>query len=184
MTKIKLETLYTPYTLDMYSTFATDMCEEMIIEHESETHNKSLTYDDFDWSYDNAGMLKGLADNLIELLNDNIIDDVILKIELDGEPVSPREYNFITDYAFLDFTVNYDNLKKYIDDNESDYNENKIQSHSGFVWLGDNEHTMLNYYLKTKSVELLSSDDYVTAQFDDWYEIAGNHIDYKLIAKA
>lgn len=102
-------------------------------------------------------------------MRDNIIDDVILAIEPDGEPWSPREYNFATDNGNVHFTVNHDALVAYIAQNRADYDVNKIASCSGFVWFGDEDQTMLNYYLHHKSLTDYSEDAYLSDQNDMLY---------------
>jgi len=162
--------MYTPYTLDTYSIFTFDHAEESEIQYYNEEHEKpdgkEYEYDDFDWDYDNQGYLNALAGNLLDMLNQNILDDVITKIEHDGKTYSPKEYNFKTDDADLQFTVNEEKLKEYITQNEEDYNKNKIGSCDGFMWFGDEDETKLNYYLKTKSLEDYPREDYWYDQYE------------------
>lgn len=108
-----------------------------------------------------------LFDNLHHLLTKNIIDDVILSITKDGEPWSPREYNFTTDEGSLFFEVNHEKLAQYCyGDNAEDYNKNKLRSRDGFMWLGNREQTMLVYYLAHKSADDYTPDDYYSDQID------------------
>lgn len=158
--------MYTPWTIDTYSTFDFDSHDESEIDYYNEEHNTSYTYDDFDWTYNHKGLVQCLASNWLDFVQKNIIDDVILAIEPDGEPWSPREYNFSTDNQNIIFTVNIDALKKYIFNNVDDYNVNKIQDRSGFWWMGDDEQTMLNYYLRTKSEQDYTQYDYYSDQLD------------------
>jgi len=186
--KIKLETLYTPYTLDSYQTFTFENAEDSIIydlshyNHERGEYLKTpldITYDDIAWKYNTNGYLKALADNLINLLNNNILDEVILSITPDGEPISPREYNLTTDKIFLDINVDVEKLKKYIKDNQADYDKNKLKDCDGFWWFGYEIQTMLNYYLMNKSAGEYSADDYYMDQVET--VDAMEFITYKII---
>jgi len=174
--KITLETLYTPYTLDTYQTFNFERDEESIMQNENITD-----YDDIDWTYDYEGYLKDLATNLVVLLNDNILDDVILKISSDNEVSSPKEYNFTTDKSWLDFDIDIKKLKAYIKKNQTDYDKNKLGSCDGFMWFGNENETMLNYYLFTKSVKKYDNFEYLQDQFES--VPAGEYIEYKVINK-
>lgn len=142
--KLEFDTMFTPWTLDTYQTF--DMSNnEYLIEDGKE-------YDDYNWEYDFQGYLAALYANYIELLNNNILDDVILKVDAGDKGVSsPKEYNHSTDRGYPVFTVNYDKLLEYIEGNRDDFEKNKIQDGSGFWWYGSDDDTMLHYYLKTVS---------------------------------
>jgi len=74
ITKIDLESTFTPWTLDTYQTFTFDRDEECILETEGGG------YDNYEWDYNTDGYLDELAKNRIELLKDNILDDVILDV--------------------------------------------------------------------------------------------------------
>lgn len=177
--------MYTPWSIDTYQLFSTDMYEEQEIEWYNEQNETSYTYDDFDWSLDHEGYVKQLAANWLDLVRDNIIDDVILSIDPDGDPWSPRYYNYGTDNQNIHFTVDYDALKKYIADNQSDYDADKIKSSSGFVWLGDDDETMLQYYLNKKSGTEYSDESYMYDQFDLLHGNGqiGEFISFELIKK-
>lgn len=169
--QIILETLYTPYTLDTYSTFTMEGEEDWILESLNENRAddlEPLEYKDIDWTYDTAGYLNDLAENLIILLKDNILDDVIIDLKQDGAVESPRYYNYTTDCAWIDFTVDENNLKKYISENTEDYNANKIKSTDGFWWNGDESQTMLAYYLEKVSAndDKYPSNHYLMDQMD------------------
>ena len=164
--KIELETLYTPYTLDCYSTFTFDGEEEYIIESLSEDTGKDLTYDDIDWTYHSEDYLNALAKNLVTLLQDNIIDDVILAIDWDGKTHSPREYNFTTDKCWLDITVDMDKLDAYIKANAAKFKAEHIRSCDGFTWLGNDNEEKLIWYIQTVSAELYSPCTYQMDQME------------------
>lgn len=181
--KIQLTTMYTPYTLDTYQTFNSDSHEEYELESLSEEVGRELTWDDVEWTLDHPALVKMLYDNLFDLLQNNIIDDVILSIEKDGEPWSPREYNFRTDEGSYVFTVNHAKLAEFcFGENEKDYHENKLQDRSGFMWMGTREQTMLAYYLDKKTADDYTPDEYFEAQYEmlqsngGWYEVMTSEV--------
>ena len=170
--------MYTPYTLDTYQTFTGESHEEQEKDDIIEESENNLSFNDIEFKYDHKKLVNMLYDTCYNLLTDNIIDDVILKIEKDGEPWSPREYNFQTDQGSFIFTVDHEKLAQYcFGDNQEDYHENKIQSCSGFMWLGNKEQTMLNYYLHHKTAKEFTERDYIEGQHDmlsgngGWYEV-------------
>jgi len=182
--KITLETLYTPWTLDTYGTFTLENEDEYILENFNEDKPKDapeITYDDLEWTYDMDGYLKALAENLLEKLQENIRDEIILDVSSDLKVSRPREYNFTTDCAWLDFTVDMDKLAAFIDAHKADYEENCIRSRDGFMWLGDEEHTMINYYLETVSEKLYPEDEYINDQFENVY--AGEFVSAEPVKK-
>jgi len=125
---IELESIFTPWTLDMYQTFDFARADEMILE------DLGGEYDDYNWDYDCQGYLKALADNRLDLLRDNILDEVIVDILYDGEPISPAYYNFTTDKTFNRWLVNVDELENFITENADDFLANKLESRDGFWW--------------------------------------------------
>jgi len=172
---INLSIMYTPYTIDTYNTFTMETAEGCIME------DQQCEYDDIEWNYDHREYLQALADSWIELMNKNILDDVILKVEADGKAISPKEYNYRTDDCDVIFTVNINQLKAYIDRNSEDYAKNKIGSVDGFMWFGDDNETMLHYYLKKQSVKHYDAYAYYIDQMESVNDF--DYIDYKIIKK-
>lgn len=182
MTKqIKLDSMFTPYTIDTYQAFTMDNTEDMIIQDRCDydedgterEESLDLNYDDLEWEYDMKGFVQALANRRLEVLKDNIIDDVILDIKSDGPAVSPKEYNFKTDDTFEVYTVDIVKLNQFISDNFADYQENKIKDGPGFMWFGDDDQTKLNYYLFTKSDKEYSHSEqyyYDMVEGVDFYE--------------
>lgn len=182
MTKeIKLDSMFTPYTIDTYQTFTLDDQEDMIIQDKCDYDENGIRreasidvrYDDLEWEYDHKGFVQALADRRLELLQENIIDDVIIDIRSDGPAVSPKEYNFKTDDTFEVYTVDIVKLNQYISDNIADYQESKLKSCDGFIYLGDDDQVKLNYYLKTKTEKEYDSTEtyyYDMIEGIDFYE--------------
>jgi hypothetical protein len=178
---IELDAMFTPYTLDTYSTFTLDNEAERIIENLSEDTGRELSYDDIDWNFDMDGLVKALANRRLKVLRDNILDHVILAIADNTDISSPREYNFKTDNCFNVYTVDIEALDDFIAKNQKDYDNNKLRDRDGFWWFGDDDQTKLNYYLtKTNYCEKGS-------EFEEYYYdmIEGvdlsEFINYKLI---
>lgn len=163
--------MYTPWTIDTYSTFTFDREEEYIIDDLCESDGKQYTYDDFTWDYDHKGLVKQLHENWLGLIHANVLDEVILAIEPDGEPWSPKYYNHGTDNANIHFVVDYEKLLAYIDVNREHYEQNKIRSTDGFMWLGDEDETMLQHYLTYKSGADYTDESY---ECDQWDLLIGN----------
>lgn len=165
---IELETTFTPWTLDTYQTFTFERAEENEIYYWSDQLGLDLYYDDFDWEYDTDGYLQALSDRLESLLQEYILDDVIVGLDF-NEPTSPRQYNFTTDKCFVEWKVDMDKLDNYIEENKEDFEENKLSSGPGFMWLGDEEQTKLNYYLKQESTKKLTKWDAIHDMMEEPY---------------
>lgn len=156
MQKIELESLYTPYTLDTYSTFTMEDADEVL-----------ELAEDADVDYDVDGYLADLAKNRLKLLRKNILDDVILTVNGDQKVIRPKEYNFTTDKTWDTYTIDNKKLDAFINANSEDYTKNKLKDSDGFWWLGDEWQTKLNYYLYKKSAKDYPANDYYTDQLED-----------------
>lgn len=185
---IQIESLYTPYTLDTYSTFTMENDEAYIIEgynngdYDNVTRSAGYNYDDIEWTFHIDEYLQALANNLVILLNDNILDDVILSVKANGKPWDPKEYNFTTDEMALDVIVDQMKLDQYIEANAKDYAKNKIQSCDGFWWSGSENTTKLAYYMDKKHNDPLTGDYKSYSYYVDQMENvpAYEYIDHKL----
>ena len=127
--------------------------DEMIIEDYNLHHYTQYDYDDFEWDYEHAEIVKDLAEERARLLQDEVPAFKSVKVKSTG---SPREYNFSTDYAM--FEIEYDEalVNKFVD---SDFNKwHEFYHDSGWwsqiSWREDCEDTQnlirmakLNYYL-------------------------------------
>ena len=105
-------------SIDTYNQFTGDGVDESIIQYYNENHNTNYTYDDFEWDYEHAEIVKDLATERAYLLETELPGFKSIKVESTG---SPREYKFSTDYAM--FEIDYD--EKMV----SDY----INSHPEYV---------------------------------------------------
>jgi hypothetical protein len=126
--------------VDTYSCFNGDSWVEQELEHfgsgESEAPYDSDNYDDYEWNYDHAAILKDLAEasasNVLEQLSH---DGIIESIEVQGVD-SPREYNFITDSYTALWTLNLTKLDGWAAENNFNAEEYLSEFHgsrSGFM---------------------------------------------------
>lgn len=133
---IEIESANLPnVTIDTYTMFTTDHTEENEIEHYNEMNETDLGYDDFDWDYDHAGILKGLAELSVESILGQIDTDIIKSIEV-LETYSPQFYNFATDSYNARYTVDLTKLEEWADSVGFDldtYVAEHHQSYDGFI---------------------------------------------------
>jgi len=185
MKKINLDLSFTGYTIDTYQTFTFDQDEERIIDEYNDPDMYSTSskddvgYDDIEWEYDNEGYVQALADNFVELMNDNILDDVILNVKAHGKAWSPKYYNHSTDNCDITWEIDEKKLDEYIEKNNEHYEMNKLKSCDGFMWFGDEITTRLNYYIGVVSMKKYDDMAYMYDQMDS--VPAYEYIDYKLI---
>lgn len=156
--KLETQITFTPYTIDTYSMFGLD-CEDALIDD-------GKVYDDYDWTYLHKKYVQALADNWLLLMRENIIDDVVLDIAIVGEAYSPREYNFTTDNCQVSFDVDIDKLRAYVEAHRAQYDIEHIRDHDGFWWFGNEDDTMLHWYLQTVSATQYTPDTYVQDQYE------------------
>lgn len=153
--KLRTQITFTPYTIDTYGVF--DMCEYEDEEISEETHR--ITYNHKEY-------VQALADNWLMLMRANILDAVIQDVVLVGEAYSPAYYNFTTDNCQVCFTVDYDALVQYVQAHEEKYRKEHIRSYDGFMWMGDEDDTMLHWYLSTVSAARYENEEYLQDQYD------------------
>jgi hypothetical protein len=92
-----------------------------------------------------------------------------------GKIHRPQYYNFTTDASFDTWKVDIEKLRKACDVPE--YDKQKLKSYDGFMWWGDDNQTMLNWYLRSKSTKLYDPESYLIDQLDQVQSI--EYINYK-----
>jgi hypothetical protein len=106
--------------IDTYGMLTGDSHEESTIEYESEQTGRELTYDDFDWTYDHAGIVKDLAHESIDILLQAIAHTDYAKI-ITGityvSSTSPGYYNYKTDSYMMNIQYDIVQLDKYVTEN-------------------------------------------------------------------
>lgn len=165
-------------TIDTYQTFTGDQADESLIDYYNEKHNTDYNYDDFEWDYDHAQIVKDLAERRAEFLKSE--SPAIYKC-VPVSTGSPREYNFSTDYAMFEITYDDDLVEKFIKENQEDYD--KFYQDSGWYshteWRDDDderkgeniEMSKLDYYLN----KTIDHDTAYYALAEDEYEIYGSN---------
>lgn len=165
-------------TIDTYKMFNGETVDEVLIEYYNEEHNTDYDYDDFEWDYDHAQIVKDLAERRAEFLESecNAIQKCVTTVT-----GSPREYNFSTDYAVLEITYDETKVENYIKEHKDEYDSWYKESGwwSATEWRDDDdkckeenrEIARLDYYLN----ETIDHDTayYALAEYE--YEIYENN---------
>jgi hypothetical protein len=122
--------------IDTYQCFNGDSWVESEIEHFMEETGKDLDYDDFEWQYDHAGIVKALAEASAETVLDQLASDGVIT-GVDVQSVySPREYNFATDSYRALWTVNLSKLDQWCKESAFDpdaFATEHYSSYDGFI---------------------------------------------------
>lgn len=156
---LETQITFTPWTIDTYCMFNFDADEALIEDNK--------TYDDYKWTYRHKEYVQALAESWRDLVNKNATDDIVKSVSLVGEAYSPREYNFTTDNCQVSFDVDIDALHAYVEKHRALYDAEHIRDHDGFWWYGNEDDTMLHWYLHTVSVKLYSPDTYYIDQHEN-----------------
>lgn len=140
-------------TIDTYNLFTGGDVDEDIIQYYNEQHGTNYTYDDFEWDYEHAEIVKDLATERAILLETEVPAFKSVKVKSTG---SPREYNFSTDYAMFKIDYDEDMVEKFVGQDFNKWHEFYHDSGwwSQISWREDTEETRdlirmakLNYYL-------------------------------------
>lgn len=165
-------------TIDTYTMFNGGNVDEMLIGDYNEEHNTDYDYDDFEWDYDHAQIVKDFAKRRAEFLESE--SPAIHKC-VPTTTGSPREYNFSTDYAVFEITYDDDLVEKFIKENQEGYN--KFYRDSGWYshteWRDDDDEqkaenieiSKLDYYLN----KTIDHDTAYYALAEDEYEVYMNN---------
>lgn len=170
-------------TIDTYQTFTGDQADENLISYYNEEHNTDYDYDDFEWDYDHAQIVKDFAKRRAEFLESE--SPAIHKC-VPVSTGSPREYNYSTDYAMFEIDYDDDLVEKFIKENQEAYD--KFYRNSGWYshteWRDDAdeqkaeniEMSKLDYYLN----KTIDHDTAYYAVAEHEYEIYENNTTMKL----
>ena len=171
-------------TIDTYQTFTCDQVDESLINYYNEEHGTNYDYDDFEWDYDHAQIVKELAERRAEFLEGE--SPAIHKC-VPVSTGSPREYNYSTDYAMFEIDYDDDLVEKFVKENQEDYA--KFYRNSGWYshteWRDDDDEqraeniaiSKLDYYLN----KTIDRDTAYYALAEYAYEIYENNT--KMILK-
>lgn len=159
-------------TIDTYNVYDGQHEDEYYIEWYNEEHHTDYDYDDFEWDYNHAQIVKDLAELRASALENDV--DIIHSVKV-LETGSPREYNFSTDWATLEIDYDEDEVEKYAKDTKEKYDEWFKDSgwYYNTSWRDDDDPrkaeniriAKLDYYLNTKALP----------NFDDWYWSVAEH---------
>lgn len=174
--------------IDTYSMLTGDGFIESTIEHESENAEKGLDYDDFDWNFNHAGIVRDLATASIGIIGDALPDDTVIKsIKLETTS-SPQFYNYTTDGYVMTVEYNEEALAKYTEDNKKEIRE-YLSNYPDVYWdhtpIGDIKpehvkHASLCHYIDNL---FRDDDEYNYSIWECEYEAYANNCDYKLVKK-
>ena len=146
-------------TIDTYAMFKGDTVDEDLINWYNENHNTDYSYDDFEWDYDHAQIVKDLAKRRAEFLENE--SPAIHKC-VPTTTGSPREYNFSTDYAMFEITYDEDIVENFIKENQEDYDRFYRDSgwYSHTEWRDDDDPH------KAENIEISKLDYYLNKTID------------------
>lgn len=138
------------YTIDTYHTFSPDLLNDNWFDEESE--------------FDHEQFVNDLADLHAQVIND-FTGEGVLEVAV-TDTSSPQYYNFYTDKASLDITVDLEFLLKYAADNEKAFNDflhENFTSRDGFWSYTPNSYKDLLEAINKTSTEYNTDEDYPRA---------------------
>lgn len=128
--------------------------ENAFIEHYNDEHNLELTYEDFNWEYDEIRneIVEQIASHVSDML-----DEIGIKNEIEVQGiVSPRFYNYTNDSSNIKITFDEEALKNILFEHVDEFAKHihsKYSSRSGFTSFHSNDY-------KTWLDELFESDEW------------------------
>lgn len=182
---LTLNTIGTPFTLDMYSTFTTDSTEDLILDNIREEY-PDITYDDLDWTYDMDMIHSKLADLVVDFMSDMQVQYTtdqtpLFKVTGVKSLHRPKYYNYTTDSADLDIEYDQSRLDQFIEENKSEYLKFCERSnHYTSTPLDDDTEKLYFYIEKNYDHE---SDNWIYHAFENINETMYNAISYEHIKK-
>lgn len=124
-------------SIDGYQTFDGTGVDDWIIDSYNEAHGTDYSYDDFEWDYDNAGIVKDLATERARLLQDEV--DIIKSVKVVATG-SPKYYNYSTDWADFEIDYNSNAVDVYIYQHPEEWSDFYRRNwYSTIEWRDDGE---------------------------------------------
>lgn len=184
--KAILNTIASPFTLDMYSTFTTDSCEENILQWQ-EDDGKPSDYDSYDWTYDMDEIHNWLGklwcEFVLDKYNQFMKDDIIIK---DCKVLSihrPKYYNYTTDSADIEVEFDARKLNAFIKRNKKLYMEFcERSSHYTSTPMEDYMEKLAFYMESIAKIDDLEWE-WIMFAYEGVNETMYNSISYDLITK-
>lgn len=124
---------FAPMFVGFYGTHFEFNNEEYDIDDYNETNGTNLSYDDFNWDYEDyrERICRAFVNKLENELN------YYLPIKFEYERIhSPKEYNFMNDSIYVNVSVNLDDIYGIINENKElarQYFLNQYTSRDGFI---------------------------------------------------
>lgn len=135
---MKIET-FCPLFPGFYNTIF-EPCEENEIYSHNQEHDTDLSYDDFNWDYqDYEDRVASAFVESFEREFKDIMPDVRIYFQ---KVVSPKEYNFRNDTIDIEVDMNFDRFMAVVNDNKeniADYIRQTYTSRSGFISYHSND---------------------------------------------
>lgn len=128
---------------DTYHVYSNEYAVEQFLENKSED-GEPADYDDYDWTYDTAAVIRGLGEVAAHEIINQLGTDIIRSITV-TDSYSPREYNFTTDSYKADWEFDLDALEAWAAENNfnvAEYVKEHHSSYDGFMsyvegWIED-----------------------------------------------
>lgn len=165
---------------DTYQTFTSDHFEESEIEGWSEHLGRDLNYDDFDWTYDHAGIVRSISEVMADWIGERLSDLGVgsAQVEL-TRTGSPKFYNFESDWFEIEVTLDPAELRAVTPDFDVDaWASEYYRSYDGFHSYvtgrmhDDDYHAEYDFAFRVESLLRENADTY---EPDNWkYEVWEN----------
>ena len=187
--KLQVNNQNTPFTIDMYQTFTCESNDDSMVYYYNSENDTELDYDSFDWEYDTEKVHQGLARASIDWLIDNLDENIILNISLDGV-YSPKFYNYETDSYTATYEIDSEKFTEYMKKNVASYHAwiegqsyyiNTIQADD--ITTENLEDDMLSFYLESYMTEE-TREDYFMVMHEVSCELWSENTSMILIKKA
>lgn len=179
---------------DTYQSYNGDSWNEYIIEHHREETGLDLGYDDFSWTYNHSGIVRGLAEVAAEWIQSCLWDlglDSISDVKV-VDSWSPTYYNFQSDGFEVELTCDPTELRALTPDFDVDEHGTEFyKSYDGFrsfvTGRLDEDEWRAQYDAEFRIEHLLASADdapergHVMAMAEAEWEVYDEHTQYELI---
>ena len=183
--KAIINTIASPFTLDMYSTFTMDSCEEIILECQKDEWKPS-DYDSYNWTYNIDAIHNRLASLWCEFMLDKYNvwlneNDVIIK---DCKLLSihrPKYYNYTTDSADIEVEFDARKLNAFIKRNDKLYRLFCQESSHYTSYPMDDSMEKLAFYMQSIAYIDDWEDEWFCFAYESINETMYNSISYELI---
>jgi hypothetical protein len=166
METIKIDNRDTKYTIDTYGTFNGEGIEDYMLDGDdmANTDGTDGDYDNYDWDFDHAEIIKAFAKNSIDYITTEGLPDqkVIQSIEYISSG-SPKFYNYTTDYYCMEVKYDGKALEDYLAEN--------TEAFQSYAKECDMEKDALLYKLTFYMDQFYDRDNYIMTMAENEMEI-------------